>query len=107
MNEHAITVLPAAAPSGVTKKKFAAPPVKSACLAWYVHVTPVSIYYLRAAFFLIPFNCKAPQWRVSLFISIFYFTLSICLCGSLGAYACVYVWKCVCVCVRVRVCVHL
>lgn len=27
-----------AASSGVTKKKFAAPPVKSACLAWYVSV---------------------------------------------------------------------
>lgn len=36
MTEHAATVTLAATPSGVTKKKFAAPPVKSACLAWYV-----------------------------------------------------------------------
>lgn len=62
MNEHAITVLPAAAPSGVTKKKFAAPPVKSACLAWYVYGTPVSSYYPRAAsfyFFSVSSNCEA------------------------------------------------
>lgn len=37
---------PGASASGVTKKKFAAPPVKSACLAWYV--TPSS-FRARAA----------------------------------------------------------